>query len=67
MKRKLEQHGSIVITDNGEPTYLLQPLARPAVVPAPLPDYYARVRRRQPTALSASETRRLWEEERGDR
>lgn len=67
VKRKLEQHGSIVITDHGEPAYMLQPLPRRAVASAPLPDYYARLRQRQPTALSEDETRRLWEEERGDR
>ena len=67
VKRKLEQHGSIVITDHGEPAYVLQPLPRRAVARTPPPDYYARLRQRQPTALSDAETRRLWEEERGDR
>lgn len=56
-----------MITDHGEPAYMLQPLPRRAVASAPLPDYYARLRQRQPTGLSEAETRRLWEEERGDR
>jgi antitoxin (DNA-binding transcriptional repressor) of toxin-antitoxin stability system len=67
VKRKLEEHGSLVITDNGEPAYVLQPLPRRAVAANPAPDYYARLQRRQPVALSEAETRRLWEEERGDR
>jgi antitoxin (DNA-binding transcriptional repressor) of toxin-antitoxin stability system len=67
VKRKIEQHGSIVITDRGEPAYLLQPLPRSAVASLPPPDYYARLRQRQPTPLSDAQTRRLWEEERGDR
>lgn len=67
VKRMIEQHGSIVITDNGEPAYLLQPLPRKPVAVGATRNYYARLRRRQPVALSATETHRLWEEERGDR
>jgi antitoxin (DNA-binding transcriptional repressor) of toxin-antitoxin stability system len=67
VKRKLEQYGSIVITDHGQPAYVLQPLPRHPVVGAPLPDYYARLRQRQPTPLSEVQTQELWEEERGDR
>lgn len=67
VKRKLEEHGSVVITDNGEPAYLLRPLPRRAVASAPAPDYYARLQQRQPIAMSEAETHRLWEEERGDR
>jgi len=46
---------------------VLQPLPRKVLAAAPAPDYYARLRRRQPIALTEAETRRLWEEERGDR
>ena len=67
VKRKLEQHGSLVITDHSEPAYVLQPLPRKVLAAAPAPDYYARLRRRQPIALTEAKTRRLWEEERGDR
>ena len=67
VKRKIEQHGGIVITDHGEPAYLLQPFPRKARASSPTPDYYARLRQRQPKPLSDEETRQLWEEERGDR
>jgi antitoxin (DNA-binding transcriptional repressor) of toxin-antitoxin stability system len=67
VKRKIEQYGGIVITDHGEPAYLLHSLPRRSASKSPPPDYYARLRRRQPKPLSAAETRQLWEEERGDR
>jgi antitoxin (DNA-binding transcriptional repressor) of toxin-antitoxin stability system len=67
VKRKIEQHGGVVVTDRGEPAYLLQPLPRKARAPGPMPDYLARMRLRQPRPLTAEQTRRLWEDERGDR
>ena len=67
VKRKIEQHGEIIITDNGDPAYVMKPVAPKPKKRAPLPDYYARLVRRQPRALSPEETRRFWEEERGDR
>ena len=39
VKRKIEQHGGIVITDHGEPAYLLQPFPRKARASSPTPDY----------------------------
>jgi len=46
---------------------VMKPVAPKPKKRAPLPDYYARLVRRQPRALSPEETRRFWEEERGDR
>ena len=64
VKRKIEQHGELVITDRGEPAYLLKALPRPMKRPARMPDYYARVRKRQPMALTLEQTREFWDEER---
>ena len=64
VKRKIEQHGEIVITDHGEPAYAIRALAPKVQPTAPLPDYYARLLRRQPKPLSAAATRQFWEEER---
>jgi antitoxin (DNA-binding transcriptional repressor) of toxin-antitoxin stability system len=64
VKRRIEQHGQVVITDHGQPTYVIRLLPRPPKKKAPLPDYYARLLKRQPASLSAEETRRFWEEER---
>ncbi len=67
VKRKIEQHGKIVITDHGEPAYVLKPLPQKPAKSVRLPDYYARLLKRQPKPISAETTRRFWEEERGDR
>ena len=67
VKRKIEEHGQIVITDNGEPAYLLKALPPKAVKSASIPNYYARLMRRQPKPLSAEQTRKFWEGERGSR
>jgi antitoxin (DNA-binding transcriptional repressor) of toxin-antitoxin stability system len=68
VKRKIEHYGEIVITDNGAPAYVIKPVpAQPAKARGEMPDYYARVKRRQPKPLTPAEARRFWEEERGER
>lgn len=67
VKRKLEAHGEIIITDNGVPSYLLKALPPTSTKPSPLPDYYGRLLKAQPHALSPQQTRQLHEENRGDR
>ena len=64
VKRKIEQHGQLVITDRGQPAYLLKALPRPRKGAAPMPDYYSRLRKRQPVPLTAKETSQFWDEER---
>ena len=66
VKRKIEEFGRVTITDNGEPAYVMEPVAPSAKKRTPLPDYYARVLRRQPRAMTEEETRRFHEENRGD-
>ena len=65
LKRRIEQHGEIVITDHGEPAYLLKSLPpSPRKKASPPPDYYARLLNRQPKAFSPEATRQFWEQER---
>jgi antitoxin (DNA-binding transcriptional repressor) of toxin-antitoxin stability system len=65
VKRKIEEHGEITITDHGAPAYVLKALPAPAKAnPAPL-DYYARLLKQQPKPLSPEATREFWERERG--
>jgi antitoxin (DNA-binding transcriptional repressor) of toxin-antitoxin stability system len=64
VRRKIEQHGEVTITDRGEPVYVLKPLPQAAKTKASSRDYYARLLKRQPKALSLEETRLFWEEER---
>ena len=67
VKRKIEQHGEIIITDHGEPAYVLKPFPKVPVSCAQAPDYYGRLLKRQPKPISLDETIRFWEEERGER
>src|SRR5689334_2785446 len=63
VKRKIEANGEIIITDNGVPSYVLKPLAKAPKPDAPLPDYYARLLKRQPIPMTAEETKKFWEDE----
>ena len=65
VKRQIEEHGEVIITDHGEPTYSLKALPLNGKRSSPLPDYYARLLKRQPKPLSAEATREFWEQERG--
>ena len=65
VKRRIEEHGEVVITDRGEPAYAIRLLPTRHQQRTRLPDYYSRLLKRQPTPLSADETRQFWEEERG--
>ena len=51
VKRKIEHHGQVIITDNGVPSYELKALPRKPKKLPPMPDYMARLRRRQPQPL----------------
>lgn len=64
VKRKIEQHGEVLITNHGEPAYVIKSVPKQTKKSEPLPDYYARLLKRQPKALSAEETHKFWEEER---
>jgi antitoxin (DNA-binding transcriptional repressor) of toxin-antitoxin stability system len=68
VKRKIEQHGKVTITDNGVPSYTIT--AAPPVQMQkrpPLPNYYARLLKRRPKPLTAEQARALHEENRGER
>jgi antitoxin (DNA-binding transcriptional repressor) of toxin-antitoxin stability system len=64
IKRRIEQHGEIVITDRGAPAYVIRSLPSVLKKRTRLPDYYARLMNRQPKPLSAEATRIFWDEER---
>jgi antitoxin (DNA-binding transcriptional repressor) of toxin-antitoxin stability system len=66
VKRKIEDYGEVVITDHGEPAYLLKPVARQPAKGARPSDNYARLLKRQPKPISGEAMRRFWQEERGE-
>ena len=67
VKRKIEAHGEIVITDNGIPRFLLRSLPPSPVKHDTPPDYYSRLLEEQPRPLTRRQTRALHEENRGGR
>ena len=62
IKRKLEEYGSVVISDNGTARYQITPLPQPVPPSTELPDYHARLQKQQ--RLSTQATRDLHEENR---
>jgi len=67
VKRKIEEHGQVVITDNGVPRFLLKSLPPSPSGQKPLPDYHARLLTQRPQPISARQSRKLHEENRGNR
>lgn len=60
VKRKLETHGEVVVTENGVPSFVLRRLPPPSPEKRrPLPDYWRRLLKLQPQPISAEETRQL--------
>jgi antitoxin (DNA-binding transcriptional repressor) of toxin-antitoxin stability system len=67
VKRKLEECGRVTITDNGEPAYVMEPVASRPRKPAVLPDYMARLRAQRPKPMSEAAVQALHDHNRGDR
>jgi antitoxin (DNA-binding transcriptional repressor) of toxin-antitoxin stability system len=67
VKRKIEEHGKVLITDNGVPSYIITPVpAEEKKERPPLPDYYARLLKRKAKPLTAEQAKALHEENRGE-
>jgi len=67
VKRKIEMHGEIIITDNGDPAYVIRPVRRSPKQKPAAPDYYARLVEIMPKPLTEEEAWHLHEVNRGDR
>lgn len=63
VKRRMQEHGEVMTTEGGEPASLRKPLSPRHKKSASVPDYYARLLKRQPRPLSAEAIREFWEEE----
>jgi len=67
VKRLIEAEGAVIVSDRGEPKYLLT-LYTPPAKKAPAPkNYLARMKRFQPRPMSAAAAKSLHEANRGDR
>jgi antitoxin (DNA-binding transcriptional repressor) of toxin-antitoxin stability system len=67
VRRLLEAEGEIVVTDRGRPFLVLRPYEAKTAQPATSIDYYARLRRRMPKALTSAQGALLDEANRGER
>jgi antitoxin (DNA-binding transcriptional repressor) of toxin-antitoxin stability system len=68
VRRLVERDGEVIVTDQGTPRYrLTRYAAAQQNAKAPLKDYMARMRRRQPRPLSARASKALHDANRGER
>jgi len=68
VKRKIEEYGKVLITDNGVPSYIITAAPQEEKKERrPLPDYYAILLKHQPKPLTAEQAKSLHDENRGDR
>lgn len=64
----LDEDGEVIVTDRGEPRYVLMLYRARKTTKAPKPkDYLARLRRHQPKPMSAADAAALDEANRGGR
>jgi len=67
VKKIVETEGSVIVSDNGEPKYLLTLYTPPPKAAPRTKDYLARLKTYQPQPMSAPAAKALHEENRGDR
>lgn len=67
LKTLVERDGEVIVTDRGEPAYVLRRYQAPPKHAAKKVDYYGRLREYQPRPLSAAAARALDEADRGER
>lgn len=67
VKKIVESEGSVIVSDHGEPKYLLTLYTPPPKRPALAKDYLARLKKFQPQPMSAAAAKAIHDENRGDR
>lgn len=67
VKKIVETEGAVIVSDNGEPKYLLTLYTPPPKKAPRSKDYLARLKTFQPQPMSAAVAKSLHEENRGDR
>lgn len=67
VKRLVETEGAVIVSDRGEPKYLLTLYTPPPKKVPATKDYMARLKKFQPKPMSAAAAKALHEENRGDR
>ena len=67
VKKIVETEGAVIVSDRGEPKYLLTLYSPPPSSLPPPKDYLARLKKFQPRPTSAAASKALHAENRGDR
>jgi hypothetical protein len=67
VQRQIEKNGKVVITNNGVPSYVIQPISPNPVKDVEPIDYWARLSRQKSKPLTPEQTKSLHEENRGNR
>lgn len=67
IRKRLEAEGEVLVTDRGTPRYRLVLYTPPQPAGAASVDYWARLNSYQPRALTPAQSRKLHDENRGDR
>lgn len=67
VKKLVETEGAVIVSDHGEPKYLLTLYTPPPKKAPASKDYMARLKKFQPQPMTAAAAKSLHEENRGDR
>jgi antitoxin (DNA-binding transcriptional repressor) of toxin-antitoxin stability system len=67
VRKRLEAEGEVLVTDRGKPRYRLTVYAPGSKKQAGPVDYWARLNDYQPRPITSSQSRRLHDENRGER
>jgi hypothetical protein len=67
VKKIVESEGAVIVSDHGEPKYLLTLYTPPPKGVPRTKDYMARLKKFQPKPMSAAVAKSLHDENRGDR
>lgn len=67
IRRRLESEGEVLVTERGKPRYRLTLYAPPNDAPASTIDYWERLKSYQPRPMTKAQSRKLHDENRGER
>jgi len=67
VRKRLESEGEVVVTERGKPRYRLTLYVPPRTKPPSPIDYWQRLRSYQPRPMTRAQSRKLHEENRGER
>jgi antitoxin (DNA-binding transcriptional repressor) of toxin-antitoxin stability system len=67
IRRRLEAEGEVLVTERGKPRYRLTLYKPAAEISSPAVDYWKRLKSYQPRPMTRAQSRRLHDENRGER